>query len=390
MSDKNWLNDKKKLEERIAYLERENMLFYRIIHISNIINSSLEVEETLTQLLENGLEVVNASMGSILLLDQKELVLKIKIAKGLSKETIENTIIKLGDSISGEVLKKKQPLLYNVGDDIEPFSFPLKRTNDDRIFSFISVPLMSKKRVLGVINISNPNGRDKFSEYDFDIMRALASQAAIAIENSETYQRLNKFSFETILSVTKIMGLTEYNRGHCEKVAHFAHSIAHEYGNFSDDDYIIIQYSAMMHDIGKIEIKQTKQTRSEKQTQDINADTKIIKRIGDFEYNFSSKKSLLEIVKLCKKYYEVWYAHESEEKTLSDDKINIIADIITVADAYSAMVNKNSNNKPMAFNKIKALLQLEKGKLFDGRAVDILIDQVENNRLYSSDYVILK
>ena len=387
MSEQNWLNEKKKLEERIAYLERENMLFYRIIHISNIINSSLEVEETLTQLLENGLEVVNAGMGSILLLDQKELVLKIKIAKGLHKDTIENTVIKLGDSVSGEVLKKKQPLLYNVGDDIEPFNFLLNRTNSERIYSFISIPLMSKKHALGVINISNPKGRDKFSEYDFDIMRALASQAAIAIENSETYQKLNKFSFETILSMTKIMGLTEYNRSHCEKVAQYAHSIAREYGCFSDDDYIIIQYSAMMHDIGKIELKQPEQLI---QKQDNEKESKLIKYIDDFKYVFSSKKSLLEIIKLCKKYFEVWYTHESDESDISEYKINSIADIIIVDDAYSAMIGQDDNKKTMSLAKIKDLFAIEKGGLFETKAVDILFNQIENNRLYSSDYVILK
>ena len=67
------------------------MLLFKILHISTLINNSLGLDTTLDQILEHGMEAVSASRGSIMLLDERDNTLRIKIASGLLKETIQKT-----------------------------------------------------------------------------------------------------------------------------------------------------------------------------------------------------------------------------------------------------------------------------------------------------------
>lgn len=380
----------KKLEQQLENFKLEIMVLYKIIHSSTIINSSLNIEETLENILENGLDAVYAKKGSLMLFDEKYKKLKIRVAKGLSKETVEKTEISAGEGISGTIFDEKIPYLYNPKDKEQDPHFQLMRQNSDRDQAFMCVPLISKRGVIGVINISEPIGKDSFSEKDFGIIIALASQATIAIENSELYKKINVFTYETILALSQAIEAKDpYTEGHCERVTQYCYSVAKEYGGFSEEDLIIIQYGAMLHDIGKIGIKPEILNKPGGLS---NEEFEEMKKHPDIGATIVDPISYMGIVKTCVQFHHVWFDGKGypTQTNFEDEKAKQMANIIGVCDVYDALTSDRAYRKKMPYEKAKEILLTGKGTQFDPKAVDILIDQVEHDRIAKSDFILMK
>jgi diguanylate cyclase (GGDEF)-like protein len=99
------------------------------------------------------------------------------------------TRIKSGEGVAGTVLKTGLPLIVNEGHQ-SPLFKSLSSTNDfeTRIRNLISVPLVFKERVTGVINMVNKSDPLGFNNDDQRLLCALANQAAMAVENARLYE----------------------------------------------------------------------------------------------------------------------------------------------------------------------------------------------------------
>ncbi|RKY33644.1 MAG: hypothetical protein DRP68_01710 [Candidatus Omnitrophota bacterium] len=118
------------------------------------------VEKLLSALLDVSFNFTEAERGSVMLLDEKSGELYIKMAKGLSREVVETTRLRLGEGIAGLVAKEKSPLLI----DNNIVDIRIKsRMKRPEIKSSILVPIKVKEKVLGVLNISTSTSSDKFT-----------------------------------------------------------------------------------------------------------------------------------------------------------------------------------------------------------------------------------
>ncbi|RKY40178.1 MAG: hypothetical protein DRP76_02485 [Candidatus Omnitrophota bacterium] len=119
-------------------------------------------EKLLGALLDVSYNFVEAERGSIMLLDEEKKELYIKIAKGLSREIVENTRIRIGESLSGLVVQRKKPLL--VGKEVDDELIKSRLVDPQRIKYSILIPIRKGEEILGVLNISTlKEESDKFS-----------------------------------------------------------------------------------------------------------------------------------------------------------------------------------------------------------------------------------
>jgi len=176
--------NKKLKEEKHRYLTA-------LEESAKLVGAIKNIEEFFNVILEVVQKIGKVKNCSIMLLDKKINSLYIKAAKGLSKEIIEVTKVKIGESISGKVAKTKTPLLIK---DIEKYPEFTEKKNRERYItkSLISVPILNKGNLIGVLNVNNKESGEAFKEDDLQVFTALSAQIATAIENYNLYTQLQE------------------------------------------------------------------------------------------------------------------------------------------------------------------------------------------------------
>jgi signal transduction histidine kinase len=132
---------------------------------------------------------LRVEMGSIMLVDKMQKELRIKAARGLEKEIVRRTRVKMGEGISGWVAKEVKPLLI---EDITKHPKFKKRDGKYRTDSLLTVPLVAEDEVIGVLNVNNKANGKKFDKEDLDTLITIANQAALLIKNSQTYEEMKR------------------------------------------------------------------------------------------------------------------------------------------------------------------------------------------------------
>ncbi len=154
-----------------------------LTEISKAISSDRYLDDILKLIVTVTAKVMDSKICSLWILDEKEGALKIRATQTMSEEYLKERSLKLGEGVVGHVAKTNKPLAI-----LDVLKEPLYKEKELAkklgLVSMLSVPLSVKDKVIGVINCytSYPH---EFTETEKDILSAVASQAAICIENTE-------------------------------------------------------------------------------------------------------------------------------------------------------------------------------------------------------------
>jgi len=155
--------------------------------ISKAITSDLYLGDVLKLVVTLTANVMKAKICALWLLDEKTQRLKIRATQAMSEEYLKERTLKVGEGIVGLVAKEKKPMI--IEDVLKNPKYKEKElAKKEKLISMLSVPMMVKKRVVGVINCYTTVPY-KFKKSDVDLLSAVASQAAVAIENTELLVR---------------------------------------------------------------------------------------------------------------------------------------------------------------------------------------------------------
>jgi len=151
--------------------------------ISRAITSDLYLEDVLKLIVTLTANVMKAKICSLWILDEATQTLKIKVTQAMSSEYLRERSLKLGEGIVGLVAKEKKSIsIYNVLEDVRYKEKKLAKK--EGLVSMLSVPMMVKEEVRGVINCYTTKPY-KFTKGDMTLLSTVANQAAVAIENTE-------------------------------------------------------------------------------------------------------------------------------------------------------------------------------------------------------------
>jgi len=135
-----------------------------LMGITEYVNSTLELDILLDKMLEASTHMLEAEAGSILLLEKDELVFA--SATGDQKEKIKNVRVPIGEGIAGWVAREDRSVLVADAQNDPRF---FKKADEKTTFktkSIIAVPLKTKQKLVGVMEIINKKGGDFFNEDD--------------------------------------------------------------------------------------------------------------------------------------------------------------------------------------------------------------------------------
>jgi len=151
--------------------------------ISQAITSELYLEDILKLIVSVTAEVMNSKICSLMLLDEEGRELVVKATQSVSEAYLNKPPVRVGEGIAGLVAKTGKPIISK---DVkkDPRYLNRKIAQKERLCSLLSVPMVVKGKVIGVLNCYTSK-LHSFSKSEISVLTAVANQAAVAIRNTE-------------------------------------------------------------------------------------------------------------------------------------------------------------------------------------------------------------
>jgi signal transduction protein with GAF and PtsI domain len=170
-----------------ARLYQESMQRSRQIstlaQVGQVFSSGKYLEEMLQLIVRMIAETMQARVCSVMLVDTQKNELVLKAAKCSSEAYWQRPNLQIGNSLISRVVKERAPLMVRDVTKEEAYRYPELATKEG-VRSLLSVPMIFKDHVIGVINIYSAEER-VFSDEDLRVMSTIADQAALAFENTK-------------------------------------------------------------------------------------------------------------------------------------------------------------------------------------------------------------
>lgn len=181
------VTEAKKLELKIAEAHRSLLALNTI---SSVVSQSLDLDTVLRSALDKTLEIMKVDTGGILLWDEERQMLCYRVYHGLSDGYVQGVCCRLGEGVAGRVAQTGEAILL---EDIskDPRAAHPGLIAAEGLKAFASVPLRSKEKVLGVLNIASHDSR-KFSGDDLQLLTNIAAQVAVAVENAKLHHEIQR------------------------------------------------------------------------------------------------------------------------------------------------------------------------------------------------------
>ena len=326
-----------RLEENVRSLEIAKKTLHAVMSkVGHGISHMENIDTFLDLILETLTNALNCKVGTLLILNDKKTELIINTVYGASFDTRKKTHLKLLDaSPLAKVLSEKHPMSVS-GVFLQNNNNPQLR----ELFgeTLLCAPLVYQDHVSGIMTLSKPEGqKGNFSAEDLDLVFNLASQTAVAIENSKLNRDIEKTYFETISALAlAVDAKDQYSRGHLDRVANHAMSIGRRLG-LDDEDLDTLRDAARLHDLGKIGIPDEILKKDSGLTDE---EWVIMRRHSEIgESIIKPVRSLQHLCDLVRHHHEKLDGSGYPDR-LKGDEISPLVRILSVADVYDALTTE--------------------------------------------------
>lgn len=239
-------SEQQKLKETMALLE-----------VSRLMTSTLDIEVLLSRLVQITADVCEVGKCTVYIYLEEKGRFYPTATFGMFPDSDWETELSEGvmpeDLVSEEAaaLMRHESVISDAS--LSPF-IPEERLADTGVKSILLVPISSHDHLLGAMGLFYSNDRDDLDSQNFHLVTAIASQAAVAMENASLYEDLEMSYFSTVKALARAIEVKDpYTYGHSERVTEYAMVIARKL-NLEEWEMRNIKYASALHDIGKLGI----------------------------------------------------------------------------------------------------------------------------------------
>ncbi|MBI5267027.1 MAG: SpoIIE family protein phosphatase [candidate division Zixibacteria bacterium] len=197
------------MHQNAGYTRTEKLL----LEAARMFNDTNDYEELMHLVLRLVLTAVNAEAALVFRIDHDRTDMKMRLMKAADQKVIEFQR-ELGPGVFSWVAQFKEPLIVNDARNDPRSDAEIARRAALDIRSIVSVPLIGKGKMIGVVEAFNKNDGG-FSPSDLDILTGLNNQIAVAIDNAHLYRELKREAlekntlYEVGISLSKSLDLDE-------------------------------------------------------------------------------------------------------------------------------------------------------------------------------------
>jgi adenylate cyclase len=181
--------------------ERKNL--FALADISQVINSTLKLDEVLRIVMDTIVRLTGAERGFLMLTNEKG-EMHTQVARNWEQESLSNSETAISSTVIKRVIESGVPVMTTNAKEDPRFN-GTESIIAYNLRSILCVPLMVKSYLIGVIYTDNRMRSGIFSDAERDLITAFANQAAVAIENARLFASLR----QTLEEVTELKNLMD-------------------------------------------------------------------------------------------------------------------------------------------------------------------------------------
>jgi HD-GYP domain-containing protein (c-di-GMP phosphodiesterase class II) len=238
------------------------------------------------------------------------------------------------------------------------------------IRSCMMVPLNIREKTFGVLTTTVKHGERRFGENDLYYLSFLSRHAAHAIEKLALYENIYNNLFSTLYAFVRAIELRDpYTQQHSNRVTDIAILLGQNMG-CNQEELDILNFAGPLHDIGKIGIPDNILLKPSRLTP---LEYEKIKEHPDLGADIVGKLGMWGREQEIIRCHHEWYDGSGYPTGLKQDEIPLLSRILSVADAYDAMVSDRAYRKRMEIDKILGIIRSAANTQFDPDVVDAFI-----------------
>jgi putative nucleotidyltransferase with HDIG domain len=359
------------LDDKVWHEEETNFVF----KLHEQMSLTLERLTAAKQIVEDVHNFLNAQETILLLLDKNTKELKVAYAIADDKNAIENIILKDGESISEFVISQNKPLMV---DNLDR-DYYFKKINKKESYlkgNFISIPIIFQEEALGVLHVCGKKNNTVFTKKDFSFLINVGKVGAIALKNILLYEQINENYLKTIAALAQAIDARDpYTKFHSENVTKYSMAMAKEM-NFNHQEQEILKRAALLHDVGKIGIRDNVLLKESKLTPE---EFEIMKTHPVKGEEILKSLSFLRDVSTLMRHHHERYDGTGYPDKIKGHEIELGARIMAVADTFDAMTTDRPYRKALSLNDAIVELERFKNMQFDPDVVDCFVKILKEN-----------
>ncbi len=361
-------------EQTVRRLEQLNALRA----VDQAISSSLDMRLTLNILLTHTISQLKVDAAGVLLLQPGSNVLELAAGRGFKTPRLAG--VSLSNSVVGRAILERLSVMTQDFDTASQTPQLGKFWREEGFVCYWCVPLVVKGEVKGALEVYCRRAFTPDTEW-IEFLEAFAGQAAIAIDNTQLFENLQRANMDlslaydaTIEGWSRALDLRDHEtEGHTLRVADLTLKLARSM-QVSESQLTAIRRGALLHDIGKMGVPDSILLKDGKLTAE---EWAIMRQHPQF-----ARDMLMPITYLNDALDIPYYHHEKWDGTgypqgSKGNHIPLAARIFAVVDVWDALTNDRAYRKKWTKQKALEYIREQSGKHFDPQVVDVFLKNIE-------------
>ncbi len=356
-----------------ARTERNLSKISALHEIDILASSSYELKTTLATILDTALKHLETDAADIFLLEASTQMLELALQRGYAHEMYNTIRIPVGSEMVGKAAYERRLVQIDDLRDCDATVFDPKMVADEGFISAFAIPLISRGKVSGVLEVFFR--RLYKPDYEWlDFFETLASQAALAVENIRLLESLQKSNTElssaynlTIETLSRAMDLRDRDtEDHTRRVAEMSLRLARKLG-IPDAQRVQIYRGALLHDIGKMGVPDHILNKTGPLDEE---EWQVMRTHPQLAFDMLSPIAYLHPA------LDIPYCHHEHwdgggyPRGLSGEQIPLAARIFSVVDVWDALTHNRPYRKAWSHEEACRYIQNASGQQFDPRVVN--------------------
>ena len=313
-------------------------------------------------------DLINARCASLMLIDYEKDELSIVAAKNITSHAMLNTKIKPGEGIAGRAYLSGDPIF--VADPGSNMGYINYKGAEDEKSPLVAIPLKVKDKPFGVLNLHLAGKDSSFSEYEIKFLEILANAASSMLENINLYEKISSYYQETVNTLVRVIRANDMGKGEIAKVSgKKAKRLAQEL-SLDEETQRNIEYAALLCNVGRLGVNSEILHKKGKLTPE---EYENLKQHIYLSYDILAPIRYFAPVAQMVLYHQEWYNGNGYPDKLSGERIPLGARIISIINAWEAMVTEQPYRPALTFEQAKAELEKGSGTQFDPEIVPVFL-----------------
>lgn len=393
-------NKEQASSEDMAFLETMNILgsltqsditykdsLFALLRIGRFISAATNIDELLERIAEETKIALDAERCTIFMYDKEKNELYSKIALGIGSTELR---FSANSGLAGYVATTGETVNIRNAYEDDRFNKEIDKQTGYKTKTILCMPFRNiNHEIVGVFQMLGKKGGKIFSEKDEDLLLTIGSNAGIALENARLFeeqkmlyeeQKKSLISFIDTLAAS-IDARDSITAGHSNRVRLYSKTIAQAL-KLNEEEIELIEYSAILHDIGKIGVQDSVLFKQGKLTDDEYAHIQQhVKITNDILEKMYFQKSMKDVPTIASSHHEK-FDGSGYYKGLKGKEIPLGGRILAIADVFDAITSERYYRSRMPIKDALKVLQGGRGKHFDPELIDVFfslsIDKILN------------